>query len=79
MTNKEKLEFVLILYSICLSQDTHELKSFIFISSRYMETNDFNVILRKTMKLLENKRCGESDGPDWLVNKLFELYKQTEI
>jgi hypothetical protein len=43
-----------------------------------METNDFNSILRKTMRLLENKRCGESDGPDWLVNKLFELYKQIE-
>lgn len=79
MTGRDKLEFVLILYDICLHQDIQELKLFIFVSSRYMETNDFNTILRKTMRLLENKKCGDVDGPDWLINELFKLYKRTEI
>lgn len=75
MTDSEKLNLILILCSICLTQDKAELKSFVRVSSRYIDTNDFNKILRKTMKTLEYKRCGTVSCPDWLMNELFYLYK----
>lgn len=75
MTDSDKLKFILILCSICLNQDVSELKSFVKVSARYVDTEDFNKILRKSMKILEFKRCGNSACPDWLMNELFLLYK----
>jgi hypothetical protein len=76
MDDSEKLQLMLILCSICISQDVSELKSFISVCSRHVNTNDFNKILRKTMKILEYKRCGTCSCPDWLMNELFLLYKE---
>jgi hypothetical protein len=75
MTDTDHLKLILILCSICLKQDTHELKSFIKVNARYVDTNDFNKILRKTIKILEVRRCGMVSCPDWLMNELFRLYK----
>jgi hypothetical protein len=75
MNDPDKLKLILILCSICLQQDRTELKSFVKVSARYVDTNDFNKILRKAMKILELKRCGSSSCPDWLMNELFYLYK----
>jgi hypothetical protein len=75
MTDSEKLKLILILCSICTEQDTNELKSFIKVSARYVDTTDFNKILRKAMKIMEYKRCGQISCPDWLMNELFKLYK----
>lgn len=79
MTDSEKLKLILILCSICLNQDKTELKSFVKVSARYIDTNDFNKILRKTMRTLEHKRCGAVACPDWLMNELFYLYKVDEV
>lgn len=79
MRDKEHLKLILILCSICLKQDVGELKSFIKVSSRHVDTNDFNKILRKSMKILEFKTCGTSSCPDWLMNELFQLYKTDTI
>jgi hypothetical protein len=75
MTDSEKLKLILVLCSICLKQDISELKLFIKVNARYVDTNDFNKILRKSMKILEAKRCGTVSCPDWLMNELFQLYK----
>jgi len=75
MTDSEKLKLILILCSICTEQNTNELKSFIKVSARYVDTTDFNKILRKAMKIMEYKRCGQISCPDWLMNELFKLYK----
>jgi len=76
MTDSEKLKLIIILCSICLGQDRSELKLFLKVCSRNVETNDFNKILRKAMKILEVKRCGQNSCPDWLMNELFLLYKK---
>jgi hypothetical protein len=76
MTDSDKLKLILVLCSICMKQDTVELKSFIKINARYVDTDDFNKILRKSMKLMEQKRCGAVSCPDWLMNELFHLYKR---
>jgi len=75
MKDSEKLKFILILCSICLEQDLSELKNFVKVCARHMETEDFNRVLRKSMKYLDDKRCGEYSCPDWLMSNLFELYK----
>jgi hypothetical protein len=75
MTDSERLTLILILCSICLKRDIVELKSFISVNARYVDTNDFNKILRKSIRILESRRCGEVSCPDWLMNELFQLYK----
>ena len=75
MNDSEKLKFILILCSICLKEDLIELKSFVKVCSRHMETEDFNKVLRKSMKHLEDKRCGSVSCPDWLMGNLFSFYK----
>lgn len=76
MTDSDRLRLILILCSICIHQNQNELKSFVKVCARYVDTNDFNKILRKSMKILELKRCGTSSCPDWLMNELFLLYKK---
>lgn len=75
MTDSQKLNLIFILCSICLKRDVPELKTFVSVNARYVDTTDFNKILRKSMKILEAKRCGTISCPDWLMNELFQLYK----
>ena len=79
MTDSEKLKLIVILCSICMKQDVVELKAFVKVNARYVDTNDFNKILRKSMKLMENKRCGTASCPDWLMNELFYFYKLDSV
>ena len=79
MTSSDHLKLIFILCSICLKQDTEELRRFIKINALHVDTNDFNKILRKVIKLLEPKRCGDTACPDWLMNELFKLYKVDEV
>jgi hypothetical protein len=79
MTDSEHLKLIFILCSICLKQDVPELKLFIKVSARHVDTNDFNKILRKAIKILEVKRCGSISCPDWLMNELFQLYKSDAL
>lgn len=76
MTDSDRLRLILILCSICIHQNQSELKSFIKVCARHVDTGDFNKILRKSMKILEFKRCGTNSCPDWLMNELFLLYKK---
>lgn len=74
---EDHLKLIFILCSICLKEDVSELQLFVKVGARHVETNDFNKILRKAMKILEGRRCGASSCPDWLMNELFYLYKTT--
>jgi len=78
MTDSERLKLILILCSICLRRDVSDLKGFVSVNSRYVDTPDFNKILRKSMRILEFRRCGAVSCPDWLMNELFQLYKMDE-
>lgn len=79
MIDSDKLKLIIILCSICLGEDKEELSTFIKVCSMYVTTEDFNKILRKSMKLLEFKKCGNNSCPDWLMNELFRLYKKDSI
>lgn len=76
MSDSEKLILMLILCDICIKQDDLELRSFVKVCSRHVDTNDFNKILRKSMKILDGRRCGHQSCPDWLMNELFVFYKK---
>lgn len=76
MTDREHLQLILILCSICTKQDTKELGTFIKVNGAYVEDANFNKILRKAMKILENRRCGDVACTDWLMNELFYMYKK---
>jgi len=78
MTDKLRLKLILILCSITVNQDHAQLKEFIKICSHYVTDSDFNKIMRKSLKILELQRCGQTSCPDWLMNHLFELYKTNQ-
>lgn len=75
MDDSEKLKLIFILCNICLEADSVELKAFVRVGSRHVETTDFNKIMRKSMKILEDRRCGHISCSDWLMNELFSFYK----
>lgn len=76
MTDREHLQLILILCSICTDQDIKGLRNFIRVCSTNVEDSYFNKILRKAMKILEFKKCGEVACTDWLMNELFVMYKK---
>lgn len=76
MTDQEHLKMILILCSICVERDVKELEKFIKVSGSYIEDLYFNKILRKAMKILEYKKCGDISCTDWLMNELFVMYKK---
>lgn len=77
--DKELLLYIIVLYDICLKADLLELKKYTLIMSRLVETEIFNKVLRKTMKLLDGEICGREICGDWLINALFQLYKDEPV
>ena len=75
MTDELRLKLILILCSITAKQDSIRLKEFVKVCSYYVTDNDFNKIMRKSLKILETQKCGIESCTDWLMNNLFELYK----
>lgn len=78
MTDELRLKLILILCSITVKQNISELKEFIQVCSYYVTDSDFNKIMRKALKILEGQRCGVESCPDWLMNNLFELYRNNQ-
>lgn len=75
MTDELRLKLILILCSITVKQDQTRLKEFVQVCSHYVTDTDFNKIMRKALKILEMQKCGAESCPDWLMNNLFELYR----
>ena len=74
----EKLKLLFILCSICSKQDKILLTRYVYVVSRNIETEDFNKILRKAMKILEKVTFSGTSCQDWLINELFTIYKLGE-
>ncbi len=75
MTDELRLRLILILCSIVVHKDDSELKGFVKVCSHHVTDSDFNKIMRKSLKILEFQKCGSESCPDWLMNNLFDLYK----
>ena len=78
VSDSEKLKLILILCSICSKQDKILLTRYVYVVSRNIETDDFNKILRKAMKILEKVTFNGTSCQDWLINELFTIYKLGE-
>ncbi len=78
MTDLLRLKLILILCSIVVNKDELKLKDFIKVCSRHVTDSDFNKIMRKSLKILETQKCGTDSCSDWLMNNLFDLYKNNE-
>ena len=74
--DSEKLKLILILCNICSKQDKILLARYVYVVSRNIETEDFNRILRKSMKILEPVIHNGVSCQEWLINELFTIYKQ---
>jgi Ca2+-binding EF-hand superfamily protein len=77
MTDELRLKLILILCSITAKQDQVRLKEFVQVCSYHVTDTDFNKIMRKALKILDTQKCGSESCPDWLMNNLFDLYKNS--
>lgn len=75
MTDELRLKLILILCSVTVNKDHARLRELVQVCSYYVTDNDFNKIMRKSLKILETQKCGVESCTDWLMNNLFELYK----
>lgn len=75
MTDELRLKLILILCSITAQQDQIRLKEFVKVCSHHVTDSDFNKVMRKALKILDTQKCGAESCPDWLMNNLFELYR----
>lgn len=75
MTDELRLRLILILCSIVIRKNNSQLKEFVQVCSHHVTDSDFNKIMRKSLKILEHQKCGSESCPDWLMNNLFDLYK----
>jgi hypothetical protein len=71
----ERLKLIFILCDICKKQDRVLLARYVYVVSRNLENSDFDIILRRVMKIMENVTTNGVSGQDWLMNELFTLYK----
>lgn len=76
--DNERLNLIFILCSICQKQDRLSLHKYVYVVSRNLETEDFDNILRKVMKIMEKVTINNVSGQDWLMNELFSIYKLGE-
>lgn len=74
----ELLKLIFILCDICIKQDRFLLSRYVYIVSRNLENDEFDRVLRKSMKVLEKYKIGDISCQDWLINELFSIYKMGE-
>jgi len=65
---------MVILCSISTGQNVVELNRFVVAASRLIGPEDFNHLLRRTVKMMGDSKCGDILCSDWLMTKLFDLY-----
>lgn len=74
-TTQELLQLVVILYKICTDEDIVALNRFVTVTARIIGEEDFSKLLRRTVKMMGEQKCGEVLCSDWVMTKLFDLYK----
>jgi hypothetical protein len=65
---------MVILCQISTNQSIVELNRFVVVTSRIIGPEDFSRLLRRTVKMLGDSKCGDQQCSDWLMTKLFDLY-----
>lgn len=65
----------ILLYSISVNENLVQLNKFVTVTSRIIGPDDFNKLIRQVVKLMGDRRCGQQQCSDWLMTKLFDLYK----
>lgn len=74
MNNKEILFLSFSLISIVEDKSIEDLKKFVSYCSRYVDTKDFENILRIARKILNGKICKNQCCIEWLQMSLLKLY-----
>lgn len=74
MSNKETLFLIFSLVSIIENKSIEDLKKFVSYCSRYVDTKDFENILRICRKVLNGKICEGECCIGWLQSSLLKLY-----
>jgi len=65
---------MVILCTISTNQNIVELNRFVVVVSRMIGPEDFNYLLRHTIKMMGDRKCGDLLCSDWVMTKLFDLY-----
>lgn len=65
---------MVILCTISKNQNIVELNRFVVVVSRLIGPDDFNQLLRRTVKMMGDRKCGDLQCSDWIMTKLFDLY-----
>jgi hypothetical protein len=76
-TPGEFLCMAVILYAISLKGDITELNRFVISTSKVIDSEDFNKLVRRVSKMLGGKQLpgGGDMCSDWLLGSLYELYR----
>jgi hypothetical protein len=75
LDQKELLSFMVVIFEICKKEDFASLHRFVNVVASSIGPEDFNKLLRRVMKMMGNEKCGKDLCSDWLMTKLYELYK----
>lgn len=75
LSAEELLSLMIILYEISLREDVVGLNKYVIVVSKIIDPADFNKLLRRVMKMMGNSQCGKTPCSDWLISKLYDLYK----
>jgi len=71
---RDVLKYMVILYEISLNRDHEELKRFVKLISLVIDPEDFNKLLRRTIRMMGNSKCGRDLCSDWIMTKLYDQY-----
>lgn len=66
---------MLIAFQISKDEDFPSLHRFVAVCAKEMGPEDFNKLLRRTIKFMGDEKCGDDLCSDWLMGKLYELYE----
>lgn len=68
------LKYMMVLYEISLNRDQEELKRFVKLISLAIDPEDFNKLLRRTIRMMGNSKCSRDLCSDWIMTKLYDQY-----
>ena len=73
------LKYMIVLYKISLDRDQEELKQFVKTISYVIDPEDFNKLLRRTIRMMGNSKCGKDLCSDWIMTKLYDQYTSVGV
>jgi len=76
---RDILNYMVVLYEISLNRDHEELKRFVKLISHVIDPEDFNKLLRRTIRMMGNSKCGKDLCSDWIMTKLYDQYTSVGV